>query len=75
MRWGLLFATSFIIALIILYDWPKLNKKQKKDKVTFIVMVSIGWLIGVLLIFYPDIPGPTQWVDWLFSPILRFMTK
>lgn len=69
MRWGPIIGSTFIALLIISTQWPKLQKNQKKEKVTIILITAIGWVLSILLFLFPDLPGPTQLVDQLFRPL------
>jgi Na+/melibiose symporter-like transporter len=74
-RWGVILVATLAVALIILYGWPKLNQKQKKDKVTFIALTIMGWLLAILLVFYPELPGPTQMIDAIYRPLGSILMK
>ncbi|WP_367755288.1 hypothetical protein [Ammoniphilus sp. 3BR4] len=58
-----------------LYEWPKMNPKQKKEKITFVILSISGWLLAILLILYPDISGPTQMIDLIFKPLGKMIEK
>ena len=46
-RWGAFFATTVIVALIILYQWPRMKQNPKKDKLAFITLLLIGWVLSM----------------------------
>lgn len=73
MRWGAFFATTVIVALITLYQWPRMKQNPKKDKMAFITLLLIGWVLSMFDL--PNIGGPTAWVEALFRPFGRFMEK
>jgi hypothetical protein len=58
--------------LIILYEWPKLKKNVRKVKVVFFTLITIGWLLAMLLVLFPTLPGPGQLIDNIYSPIGRY---
>ncbi|MEH7331232.1 hypothetical protein V7161_01090 [Neobacillus drentensis] len=62
-------------AYIINGPFPdKKNKqKSKKDKVVLIVFSVFGWLIANLLIFFPDVPGPSELIDVLYKPLGKLL--
>ncbi|MBM7653883.1 hypothetical protein [Neobacillus cucumis] len=69
MKWGPLLGCTALIILIILFQWPKLNQDQKKEKAALIILSALGWIMANLLLFFPDIPGPTELVDWIYRPL------
>jgi hypothetical protein len=69
MKWGYLSLLTVAVLLIILLDWPKINRNHKKERVSFLVVTAIGWSLSTMLIFFPDIPGPSQFMDWLLKPL------
>ncbi len=75
MKWGAVFGIMVIIMIIILFEWPKINQVQKKEKVAFMALNAIGCLLAILLIFYPDMPGPAQLVEAIYKPLGKFLEK
>lgn len=75
MKWGAIFGLTVIVAFIFLYEWPQMNPKQKKEKAAFIGLTAMGWLLGVLLVFFPDMPGPTQLYTAIFKPFGKLLEK
>jgi multisubunit Na+/H+ antiporter MnhB subunit len=75
MKIGLILGTLVLVALIFLYEWPRINRTQKKEKVVFIVLLSLGTILAMVLIWNPDLPGPTQMVDYIYKPLGRMMEK
>jgi hypothetical protein len=72
---GYVAAITFLVVLIFLYEWPKIDKTKKKEKITFLSLNLIGWVLAVLLIFFPDLPGPTQVVETIFQPLSNILEK
>lgn len=75
MKWEAVFGLTVIVAFIFLYEWPQMNPKQKKEKAAFIGVTTMGWLLGVLLVFYPDLPGPTELFSMIFGPLGKLLEK
>ncbi|WMT18956.1 hypothetical protein [Parageobacillus toebii] len=75
MKIGLILGTLVLVALIFLYEWPRINRTQKKEKVVFVVLLSLGTILAIVLIWNPDLPGPTQMVDYIYKPLGRMMEK
>ena len=75
MNSGSVLAVTLVVVFILLYEWPKINRNQKKEKVVFICLTATGWLLAVLIIFFPDIPNPTQLVEKIFQPISKLIIR
>jgi multisubunit Na+/H+ antiporter MnhB subunit len=66
---------AVIVLLMILYEWPKINSNQKKEKVAFAAVAAIGTLLAILLIFIPDMPNPSQLVEWIYKPLGKLLEQ
>ena len=75
MKIGLILGTLVLVALIFLYEWPRINRTQKKEKAVFVVLLSLGTILAMVLIWNPDLPGPTQMIDYIYKPLGRMMEK
>ena len=73
MRWGAFFCTTVIVALIILYEWPKMKQNPKKDKMAFLTLLLTCLVLSMFNL--PQMSGPTQWIETLFKPFGEFMEK
>ncbi|MEI2468189.1 hypothetical protein ACIQX3_00380 [Peribacillus frigoritolerans] len=73
MRWGTFICTTVIVALIILYEWPKMKQNPKKDKVAFLTLLLTGLVLSMFNL--PQMSGPTEWIVVLFRPFGEFMEK
>lgn len=73
MRWGAFLLTSGIVVLIILYQWPRMKQNPRKDKMAFVSLLLIGWILSMFDL--PHMSGPTSWIEALFKPFGRFMEK
>ncbi|HZG60290.1 MAG TPA: hypothetical protein VEY68_07485 [Anoxybacillus sp.] len=75
MKAGFILGTLVLGAFIFLYEWPRINRTQKKEKVAFIVLLSLGTILAIVLIVNPDLPGPTQMIDYIYRPLGRMLEK
>jgi hypothetical protein len=73
MKWGPVLGCSFLVMCIILYQWPKIKQHQKKEKGALITLSIFAWLLANLLIFFPDVPGPTELIDWIYKPLGKLL--
>ncbi|WP_026564884.1 hypothetical protein [Bacillus sp. UNC41MFS5] len=74
MIWTVL-AITVVVVLITLYEWPKINQNQKKEKAAFVTLTAMGWMLSILLLYFPDMPGPTQMIEKLFKPLGKLLEK
>ncbi|WP_019119414.1 hypothetical protein [Brevibacillus massiliensis] len=64
------------VALILfLFEWPKLRHGMKREKRAFAVLTVIGWALAILLVMYPNLPGPSQVIDKLYKPLGKLLEK
>ena len=73
MRWGAFFATTVIVALIILFQWPRMKQNPKKDKMAFLILLLIGW--GLSMFDLPHMGGPTAWIESSFQAVWTIYGK
>jgi multisubunit Na+/H+ antiporter MnhB subunit len=75
MKFAAITGITILVILIVLYEWPKMKPKQKKEKAAFLTVTGMGWILAVILVFNPDIPGPTQMIDALYRPLGKMLEK
>ncbi|NSL50808.1 hypothetical protein [Calidifontibacillus erzurumensis] len=73
MKWIGILGVSFIIVCIFFIQWPKMKKYSLKEKIVFLSMTFLGWILALLLIIFPDLPGPTQLIDTIFKPLGKIL--
>jgi multisubunit Na+/H+ antiporter MnhB subunit len=73
LKWGPIVSCSIIIFFIVLFQWPKIKKDQKREKIAFVIITGFGWLLATLLFLFPDLPSPTDLVDFIFKPFGRLL--
>ena len=76
MKWATVLGITAVLAAMTLYEWPKMNKWQMaREKIAFAVLTVLGGILAVLLVFFPDIPGPTQMLDAIYKPLKKFWVQ
>ncbi|WP_207205095.1 hypothetical protein [Peribacillus sp. TH16] len=65
--------TTVIVALIILYEWPKIKQNPKKDKMAFFSLLLMGLVLSMFNI--QQMSGPSAWIVTFFKPFGEFMEK
>jgi multisubunit Na+/H+ antiporter MnhB subunit len=73
MRMVPLFFSTVIIIFMFLFQWPKININQKKEKAAFITLTILGWLLINFLFIFPNTPGPTEFIDFMYKPLGRLL--
>ncbi|WP_158735560.1 hypothetical protein [Alteribacillus sp. YIM 98480] len=64
---------TVIMVGIYLYEWQKIEKYQKKERRTFVVLTIIGWSLAILLLFFPDLPGPVHFLREVYKPLEKWL--
>ena len=73
MRWGAFLGTTIIIAVIILYQWPKMKQHPKKDKWMFFMLLLVCWVLSMFDL--PNMAGPLTWIEAAFKPVGQILEK
>jgi len=68
---GVLLGSIVVVVLIFLLELPRFRRAEKKEKATFLVLLALGMALAVVLLYFPDVPGPTQLVHYIFEPLAR----
>lgn len=75
MTWFFIIGITLVVTLMVLYEWPRMSQNQKREKSVFVILVTMEWLLAILLLFYPDLPAPTQMVETVFQPLSKIFEK
>lgn len=67
MKVGGIIGVTVILVLIFLYQWPKLKKNGRKVKIVFFSLMLLNWVLAVLLVIFPEMPGPGQLIDFIYK--------
>ncbi|EHS57632.1 hypothetical protein WG8_2588 [Paenibacillus sp. Aloe-11] len=70
MIWLNMAGTTFVCALIVWAEWHCLGDNQKRERVSLIAVTGAVWLIAVLILMFPDIPGPIVMLNSIFKPLI-----
>ncbi|MFS0820361.1 hypothetical protein [Bacillus sp. 1P02SD] len=72
MRIGGVLGVTVILVLIFLYQWPKLKKSGRKGRMVFFSLMLLNWILAILLVNFPEMPGPGQLIDFIFKSFEPF---
>lgn len=75
MKFAAILGFTVILVFITLYEWPKMKGQMRREKIAFAALTILGGILAFLLVFYPEIPGPTQWLDAIFKPLITLLEK
>lgn len=67
MKVGGILSVTALLALIFLYQWPTLKKNERKVKIAFFALVLVNWVLAVLLVIFPKMPGPGRLIDFIYQ--------
>jgi hypothetical protein len=73
MKWAAVLGITVVMLTMFLYDWPKIGRQLKKERVAFVALTVLGGILAVMLIFNPEMPGPTQWIDTVYKPLVKLL--
>ncbi|WHY73543.1 hypothetical protein [Fictibacillus enclensis] len=75
MKWISVIGITIVVAILAFYEWPKMKKDCQKEKMAFITITTIGWLLAIVLLFFPDLPGPTHLIVKIFKPLGQVLVQ
>ncbi|MEI0737163.1 hypothetical protein VQ056_11675 [Paenibacillus sp. JTLBN-2024] len=53
----------------VFYEYPRFRPENKKEKAAFTVLASAGWALAIALMWFPRLPGPTEFINYVTKPI------
>ncbi|KZE42824.1 hypothetical protein AV540_25480 [Brevibacillus parabrevis] len=71
MKWGLVAGMSALVCILFVIEWPRLSRLPRRDKMTFITLVFIGWVLSMFDL--PNLPGPTTMINEIFEPLGQYL--
>lgn len=64
-----IFGITLLVVLFIIYEWPKMDQNQKKEKKVFLIFLTVDWVFAIILLVYPSLPNPVvsliPILDWI----------
>ncbi|MBB5323425.1 multisubunit Na+/H+ antiporter MnhB subunit [Anoxybacillus tepidamans] len=71
MKLGFIFGIVMLVTCIWAFEWPRFKRAPKKEKTVFAILLGMGAALAIVLLYYPDIPGPTQLIDYIYKSLGR----
>ena len=75
MIWEGLLGVAAVLALMVLYDWRSMSSYTKREKTAYGALTGLGAILAILLVLDPQMPGPTQWIDVIYQPLVNLLEK
>jgi len=69
MIWVNIAGVSLVVAMIVRFEWLRLNQGLIRERIMLIILAAIGWIAALLVIIFPEMPGPIMLIDWLYRPL------
>ncbi|MEK4358388.1 hypothetical protein NYE48_15170 [Paenibacillus sp. FSL M7-1455] len=60
---------TLLVLLMFFYEYPRFRPENKKEKAAFTVLASAGWALAIALMWFPRLPGPTEFINYVTKPI------
>ncbi|WP_284645505.1 hypothetical protein [Paenibacillus silviterrae] len=73
MKWLNVLGLLATVGMMTLYEWPRI--RGKREKWTYGILTLLGLQLSILLMFFPEMPGPTELIDALYSPLGKLLEK
>lgn len=73
MEWVAVVGIAAVLILMALYEWPNLKSNKARGKIAFVALTGLGGILAVLLVFVPELPGPSDFMDSLFKPLINML--
>ncbi|EFM09081.1 conserved hypothetical protein [Paenibacillus curdlanolyticus YK9] len=68
-----LFALVVAGIAMVAYDWRSM--KDIRTKAVYLVLFGCGFTLSVTLLFYPELPGPSDLLRPIFAPAAKLLLK
>lgn len=69
MTWLNVAGVTCVAALMVWAEWHFLECDRKRERAALIGIVAAGWLAAVLVLVFPDMPGPIELLNNVFKPL------
>lgn len=69
--WYTVFVVQVFIWLIVLFEWRRIKKGSKADRITFAAILTLSALMSFFNL--ENLPGPITLLQYIFGPLGRMM--
>ncbi|GIO34387.1 hypothetical protein J2TS6_55280 [Paenibacillus albilobatus] len=68
MIWLKVAGISLVVALIVSFEWARLDKSSVRERGTLVAIAVFSWISALLVVLFPEMPGPIRLIEWLYRP-------
>lgn len=69
MTWLYVTGVTGVAALMVWAEWRGLERANKKERMALIAVAATGWIVAVLVLVFPNMPGPIEFFNSLLKPL------
>lgn len=73
MKWPYVLAATVIALIIAMFEKRRWSTLIRKEKITVVTTMLIGWTLTAMLLINPFLPGPSHLLDVLFKPLVKWL--
>lgn len=73
MEWVAIAGIAAVLIVMALLEWPNLKRGKTRDKIAFVALTVLGGILAVLLVFDPELPGPSNFMNFVFKPLVNML--
>ncbi|MBY0115336.1 hypothetical protein [Paenibacillus xylanexedens] len=71
MKLGSILGILMLATAIVYGEWK--SSKEKRARIVSAGITAVGAVLGIILLFQPRLPGPTQFVKLIFGSVDKFL--
>ncbi|MDG5786808.1 hypothetical protein QA612_04835 [Evansella sp. AB-P1] len=75
MKFIYVLAVGAVIVFIVYFELHQKKEMKKKEKVVFFSLTAFAYGLAIMIIFFPEIYGPTQFISHLFEPLAFWLLQ
>ncbi|MBO0993184.1 hypothetical protein [Bacillus sp. SD088] len=64
-----IFCVTAVVVLMFIYQWPKIQSTEIKEKLVFSSLTLTGWSLAVAYIIFPNMDSPAKIVDYVLTSL------
>lgn len=69
MTWLYVTGVTCVAGLMVWAEWRGLEREDKKERIAMTAVTASGWLVAVLVLVFPNWPGPIEFFNSLLKPL------
>ncbi|NQX68932.1 hypothetical protein HQN90_22650 [Paenibacillus alba] len=61
--------------LVTIYQWLRLRSAPRNEKIAYLSILALCWILAISLVINPQLPGPSQVIEVFFGPLGKLIDK